>query len=100
MKSKTSIIALERVLKKPAQIKSLYKLLNQRKYSISSSKKPSFSEHTRFVRAHPYRAWYLIEVNNTHIGSIYIQRDNSIGVNLLDENNALVPSILQQLLLR
>jgi hypothetical protein len=100
MKSKTSIIELERVLKKPAQIKSLYKLLNQRKYSISSSKKPSFSEHTRFVRAHPYRAWYLIEVNNTHIGSIYIQRDNSIGVNLLDENNALVPSILQQLLLR
>ncbi|MDC3381475.1 hypothetical protein OAY28_04045 [Gammaproteobacteria bacterium] len=100
MKSKTSIIALQRVQKKPAQIKSLYKLLNQRKYSISNSKKPSFSEHTRFVRAHPYRAWYLIEVNNTHIGSIYIQKDNSIGVNLPDENNALVPEILQKLLLR
>ena len=100
MKSTTSIISLERVLKKPSQIKKLYKLLNKRKYFVSNSTKPSFSEHTRFVKAHPYRVWYLIEVDNIEIGSIYIQRDNSIGINLLDEHNALLPAILQKLVLR
>jgi hypothetical protein len=100
MKSTTPIISLTRVLKKPSQIKKLYKLLNKRQYSISNSKKPSFSEHTRFVKAHPYRVWYLIEVDNIEIGSIYIKRDNSIGINLLDEHNTLVPAILQELILR
>ena len=100
MKPTTPIISLTRVLKKPSQIKKLYKLLNKRQYSISNSKKPSFSEHTRFVKAHPYRVWYLIEVDNIEIGSTYIKRDNSIGINLLDEHNTLVPAILQELIFR
>ena len=92
----TSIL-LERVIKKPKQIKVLYELLENRKYSISNLKPTSFTEHSRFVISHPYRAWYIISFNNKYIGTTYLQKNNAISINLTEGNYNFTTDILGQL---
>ena len=41
--------------------------------------------HERFVKSNPYRAWFIIEIDNEYIGNVYIQFDNSIGLNCEDK---------------
>lgn len=77
-------IFLEEIEPTDAQIRTLYELLKARRYGISHSALPSFVEHENFVKKHPYRAWYLIRLGNYTIGSVYLQKDNSIGVNFID----------------
>lgn len=60
----------------------LYKLLKNRKFSISHKNLPSFNEHKKFVKSIPYKEWYIIYQNSIAIGTFYIQYDNSIGLNL------------------
>jgi hypothetical protein len=60
----------------------LYSSLSNRKFNISHESTPSFEEHLKFVRNHPYRIWVLVEINQIHLGNCYIQQDNSIGVNI------------------
>ena len=64
------------------QFKELYLLLSRRKYSISHNKFPSFEEHSKFVLENPYLEWYLLFKNKELLGSVYIQSDNSIGINI------------------
>lgn len=66
--------------------KELFTLLNERNFSISHERKTSFSQHNKFVDSHPYRAWFFIEFCNKIIGSIYISKDNSLGIDLNKEN--------------
>ena len=65
-------------------IEILYKLLINKKNNISHQLAPDFEEHVSFVRSHPYRFWYLINKNNKITGSIYLGKDNSIGINLFE----------------
>ena len=44
--------------------------------------------------SHPYRAWFLIFEGDEIHGSFYIQKDNSIGVNLLRQTGDIVDAIL------
>jgi len=67
------------------QIELLYKLLDERKYSISHSIMPSFNEHEEFVKHNPYRYWFLIYLSEEILGNFYIQFDNSIGLNIKDK---------------
>ena len=60
----------------------LYSLLKERIYSISHISLPDYSEHDIFVSSSPYRYWYLIDYFEKYIGAVYIQYDNSIGLNL------------------
>jgi len=62
--------------------KKLFKLLQERDFAISHGEDVSFEQHCKFVDNHPYRAWFLIEFSNEIIGSIYISKDNSIGIDL------------------
>lgn len=66
----------------------LYQLLGERtaEESISHGSMPTFEEHSRFVTAAPYRAWYLI-VNDTPawVGAVHITELNSIGVAVMSE---------------
>lgn len=62
--------------------KVLFELLKQRSYSISHNNIPSWEEHEEFVKAHPYRYWAIILENNCPIGTLYLQDDNSIGLNI------------------
>lgn len=67
------------------QIQVLYEQLKLREHSISHASLPTFNDHKHFVENNPYREWFLIEINEKCIGNIYIQFDNSIGLNCDNE---------------
>ena len=63
----------------------LYDLLKQRDphVNISHKKMPTYDEHIKFVMSKPYSKWYIIQCNNKSIGSIYLSKQNEIGIFLL-----------------
>lgn len=63
-------------------VQLLFGLLKVRKHVISHSKIPSFKNHEAFVKNHPYKCWYLIFELDVCVGSFYIKRDNSMGLNV------------------
>ena len=65
----------------------LYDLLNQRKTNenISHKKMPTFNEHVKFISSKPYSKWYIIRLNNTNVGSIYLTHLNEIGIHVIKE---------------
>lgn len=63
----------------------LYDLLKEREgakdINIShGGKTPAWREHLRFFRSRPYRVWFLIEVGTEIAGSIYLSKQDEIGV--------------------
>lgn len=69
----------------------LYQLLQERPASANISHKaiPSWEEHKRFLESHPYTAWYLVMKSETSLdvlGSIYLTRDNEIGIFLFKKH--------------
>lgn len=79
-------IKFEKITPTVTQIDELFFLIKSRKYSISRKSIPSKKEHSNFVFNHPYRVWYLIYKNKNLAGSIYLHKDNSIGIDLLEFN--------------
>jgi hypothetical protein len=78
------MIRFKKVIPSHQQVEELYSLLLKRKHSISHEKVPSFAEHEVFVSESPYLEWYLVYKGELLLGSVYVQSDNSIGVNSLD----------------
>jgi len=72
----------ELVIPTSAQIETLYTQLKNRSHSISHKSVPSFDEHTEFVQNHPYRKWIIVKDSEIAIGNVYIQYNNSIGLNV------------------
>ena len=60
----------------------LYDLLLQRNpdANISHKKMPTYEEHVNFVKSSPYSKWYVIEVDGERAGSIYLTKQNEIGI--------------------
>ena len=60
----------------------LYELLSQRNLNVNISHKemPSFNEHVKFINLKPYSKWYIILFNNIKCGSIYLSKQNEIGI--------------------
>ena len=60
----------------------LFELLKEREdfENISHKKMPSFKEHVKFVNSKPYSKWYIIKQNNEKVGSIYLSKQNEIGI--------------------
>ena len=77
-------LKFEKILPNKTQINALYLILKNRNYSISHKLLPSFEEHNTFVKKNPYLAWYLIQKENLLIGNVYLNNDNSIGINLIN----------------
>lgn len=75
-------ITFEEIEPTVEQVEILYKLLAERSHSISHAELPTFEAHSQFVQEHPYRAWFLVRVHNEHIGSLYLNTDNTVGINL------------------
>jgi len=73
----------------------LFGLLKKRTHSISHQQLPSKNEHISFVRSHPYRYWALVCRANKPLGTIYLQTDNSIGLNLLEPSLIDVSTVLR-----
>ena len=60
----------------------LYDLLLERdpKANISHKKMPTFTEHLKFVKSKPYSKWYVILKEEQKIGSIYLSKNDEIGI--------------------
>lgn len=75
-----SIISLKSVTKSDANF--LYDLLLEREptVNISHKKMPTFHRHLQFINSKPYSKWYIIKKNNEKIGSIYLSKQDEIGI--------------------
>jgi RimJ/RimL family protein N-acetyltransferase len=62
--------------------KFLYELLKEREPStnISHKKMPTFNQHVNFVLSKPYSKWYIILQGIDEVGSIYLSKQNEIGI--------------------
>lgn len=49
---------------------------------------PTYNEHKKFVKSKPYSRWYIIIFSNKMAGSIYLTRNNEIGIFLKKEFRA------------
>ena len=60
----------------------LYNLLKERnpQTNISHKKMPSYAQHVKFVNSHPYAKWYIIEKGGEGVGSVYLSKQNEIGI--------------------
>jgi RimJ/RimL family protein N-acetyltransferase len=71
-----------------ASVTMLYKLLEQRTadVNISHMRMPTYEQHLRFIGREPYREWWIIWGGGIEaIGSLYLTRENEIGIGLLKE---------------
>jgi RimJ/RimL family protein N-acetyltransferase len=75
-----SIISLKLVTQSDGQF--LYKLLLEREsvVNISHKKIPTFQQHLNFINSKPYSKWYIIKKNDQKIGSIYLSKQDEIGI--------------------
>ena len=66
----------------------LYDLLKIRDplANISHKKMPSYDEHTNFILSNPYTIWYIIEYEGKKTGSIYLSKQDEIGISLVDNS--------------
>ena len=77
-------IELENIIPTDSQILILFEQLKQREHSISHENLPSYETHKQFVTDNPYRAWFLVKKDREILGNIYVQHDNSVGLNNLN----------------
>lgn len=65
-----------------SDFKFLYNLLKERNpdINISHKKMPTYSEHVRFVKSKPYTKWNIIEYGKQKAGSIYLSKNDEIGI--------------------
>ena len=63
----------------------LFELLEQRKplVNISHKRMPTWEEHVKFVKSRPYLKWYVVIYDGIKIGSIYLSKQNEIGIHFL-----------------
>ena len=87
-------IRFQRVEKKNEHIRLLFELLSDRQFSISHTLKPSYQEHSIFVKSDPYRAWYFVFWEQQIIGSFYLTNNNSIGLNFRHQDVDIIRTVL------
>ena len=60
----------------------LYQHLKERnpRANISHKKMPTYAEHVKFVMSRPYSKWYIIIHKNKKVGTIYLTKQNEIGI--------------------
>ncbi len=90
-----SSFKFEQIIPNKSQIDSLYELLKNRKFLISHVNLPSYKEHEKFVLDNPYKSWFLILSEDLPVGAFYIKYDNSIGINVKNQNIELIESIIK-----
>ena len=60
----------------------LHDLLSQRHsiVNISHKRMPTWEEHVKFIKSKPYSKWYIILKSKQKIGSIYLSKNDEIGI--------------------
>ena len=87
-------LELERITGNKNQINLLYDLLTQRDYGVSHNLMPSLAMHAAFVKNHPYRIWFLVLYKKKLLGTIYLTKGNSIGLNISQYTCTIVKVLL------
>jgi len=74
------MIDLKEVVK--TDYRFLYQILKEREINtnISHKKMPTYNEHIDFVQSKPYSKWYIIYFGRKKVGSVYISKQNEIGI--------------------
>ena len=77
-----SDVKLKQVTKNDALF--LYELLKNKdpNANISHKKMPSYDEHVEFVMSKPYTNWYIIEYDKKNVGTIYLSKQDEIGISI------------------
>ena len=94
MNKPNSSLKFIRVKDKEEHITALYDLLKTRIFNISNTQLPSPEEHKNFVINNPYRAWYLIEKNKSFIGSVYLLKNNCVGIYVSIQEDEVVRKVI------
>ncbi len=70
-----------------ADFEFLFNILKTRdsRVNISHKKMPTYAQHIKFVKSKPYSKWYVIIQNKEKIGSIYLSKNDEIGIFILKE---------------
>ena len=76
--------------------KFLYELLSERNLSISHKKLPSYEEHLNFIKNNPYYKWVIVKQNKILIGSIYINKNNSVSIKLKNKYSHQLEHVLNK----
>jgi RimJ/RimL family protein N-acetyltransferase len=97
---KNKTISFEKITGTNEQIAALFKLLENRQYTISHDELTSLEQHTDFVQNHPYRNWWMVQSDGQNIGSVYLTNDNAVGINLQTEDSAIFQQVITQVLER
>ena len=65
-----------------SDVKFLFDLLKERNsyVNISHKRMPTYSQHTKFIKSKPYSKWYIILKSKEKIGSIYLSKNDEIGI--------------------
>ena len=60
----------------------LFELLKERgsRVNISHRKMPTYNIHVKFVMSKPYSKWYIIQYQEEKIGSVYLSKQDEIGI--------------------
>lgn len=80
-----SDIQLKKITK--SDYRFLYVLLSERnpQANISHKKMPTFAEHKKFILSKPYSKWYIIKFRNQNAGSVYLTKQNEVGIFIKNE---------------
>ena len=80
------VIILKEVKKSDCSF--LYELLSERKshVNISHKKTPTYAKHVKFVMSKPYSKWYVIYHTTEKIGSVYLTKQDEIGIHFKEQN--------------
>jgi hypothetical protein len=92
-------LILQDVIPTDEQINLLYDHLLRRTHRISHKEYSTIEDHRHFVINHPYRAWFIVKESSIVLGSVYVQFDNSIGLNCSDETTEFqINEVLREIL--
>lgn len=60
----------------------LYELLKERepKVNISHRKMPTYHNHVGFILSKPYSRWHIIYYDDQKVGSVYLSKQDEIGL--------------------
>ena len=80
MEKNQAMIILKSVTNADAEF--LFDLLEERDSTanISHKKMPTYNSHIKFIKSKPYSKWYIIFRSKEKIGSIYLSKNDEIGI--------------------
>ena len=97
VKVSTNTEFLMRAVRPSDDAKFLFDLLKERdsRVNISHKKMPAYASHVKFIESKPYKKWYIVyfveflsrsklpRYNKTKVASIYLSKNNEIGIFVL-----------------